>query len=111
VKLLEGLARAKTPLGELADAVAPIHVAQRRVACPWGRRGAVMRKLMEDTEGERRELVDGVKVQRAGNEWALIIPHSHRPYFVVTVEAPDGNGAKMVLGEYCNKVEAWRDEQ
>jgi mannose-1-phosphate guanylyltransferase/phosphomannomutase len=111
VRFLEGLARAKTPLGELADAVAPIHVAQRRVACPWGRRGAVMRRLMEDTEGQRRELVDGVKIQRADNEWALIIPHSHRPYFVVTVEAPDTNGAQKMLGEYSDKVEAWRDEQ
>jgi phosphomannomutase len=66
---------------------------------------------MEDTEGQRRELVDGVKIQRADNEWALIIPHSHRPYFVVTVEAPDTNGAQKMLGEYSDKVEAWRDEQ
>jgi hypothetical protein len=36
---------------------------------------------------------------------------SHRPYFVVTVEAPDGNGAQRMLGEFCSKVEAWRDEE
>jgi mannose-1-phosphate guanylyltransferase/phosphomannomutase len=110
VKLLEGLARAKTPLRELADAVSPIHVAQRRIACPWGRRGAVMRRLMEDTESEHRELVDGVKIQRAANDWALIIPHSHRPYFVVTVEAPDASAAQQLLDHYCRRVEGWRDE-
>jgi len=110
VRLLEALARAQLPLHELADAVAPIHVAQRRVACPWGRRGAVMRRLMEETEHEQRALVDGVKIQNADNEWALIIPHSHRPYFVVTVEAPDAAQSQELLDHYCRRVEGWRDE-
>jgi phosphomannomutase len=65
---------------------------------------------MEDTESEHRELVDGVKIQRAANDWALIIPHSHRPYFVVTVEAPDASAAQQLLDHYCRRVEGWRDE-
>jgi mannose-1-phosphate guanylyltransferase/phosphomannomutase len=110
VKLLEGLARARRPLRELADAFAPIHVQQRRIACPWGKRGTVMRRLLEATEADRRELVDGVKIWKADNEWALIIPHSHRPYFVVTVEAPDNGGVQSLTEHYSRMVERWRDE-
>ncbi|MCI0432611.1 MAG: NTP transferase domain-containing protein [Gemmatimonadetes bacterium] len=110
VRFLEGLARAGVAFHELVDALPPIHVLQRRVACSWGRRGAVMRRLMEATEGQRRDLVDGVKVWKNETEWALIIPHSHRPYFVVTVEGSTLDAARTHLDEWSAHVEKWRDE-
>jgi mannose-1-phosphate guanylyltransferase/phosphomannomutase len=108
-RLLEALALARTPLREIADSVPEIHVAQERVACPWGRKGQVMRRLMEATEGARRDLVDGVKVWISDSEWVLVIPHSHKPYFVVTAEAPDAGGARARVVEYARLVEQWRD--
>jgi mannose-1-phosphate guanylyltransferase/phosphomannomutase len=108
-RLLEALALARTPLREIADSVPEIHVAQERVACPWGRKGQVMRRLMEATEGARRDLVDGVKVWISDSEWVLVIPHSHKPYFVVTAEAPDAAGARARVVEYARLVEQWRD--
>lgn len=110
VKLLEGLARSGLTLKALADAVAPIHITQNRIACPWGKRGAVMRRLMEATEHEKRDLVDGVKIWTSDAEWALIIPHSHRPYFVVTVEGPEPEKAEALLDRYSRLVEKWRDD-
>ena len=110
VRFLEGLARSGAALHELVDALPPIHVEQHRVACPWGRRGAIMRRLMEATEDERRDLVDGVKVWTADDAWALLIPHSHRPYFVVTVEGPTPKAAQALLDEWSGRVERWRDE-
>lgn len=108
-KVLEGLARSGTTLRELVDRCPPIHLVQDRVACPWGRKGAVMRRLMQATESERRDLVDGVKVFRNEKEWALIIPHSHKPYFVVTVEGEDAGAADALLHQYTRMVEHWRD--
>jgi mannose-1-phosphate guanylyltransferase/phosphomannomutase len=110
VRLLEALARANVPLGELADAVPSIHVIQSRIACPWGRRGGVMRRLMDATEGDQRDLVDGVKVWKTDDEWVLIIPHSHRPYFVLTVESSNPESAEALLGHYGRLVEKWRDD-
>lgn len=109
-KLLEALARSGARLRELADACPPIHVRQRRVACPWGRKGAVMRRLVESTEDARRELVDGVKLWKSDAEWVLIIPHSHKPYFVVTVEGESERAADALLDEHIANVERWRDE-
>ena len=48
VKLLEALARSGTHLSEEADRVPEIHMRQARVACPWARKGAVMRRLIEE---------------------------------------------------------------
>ena len=87
-----------------------IHMRQARIACPWARKGAVMRRLIEETEDEERQLVDGVKVWLGETEWVLIIPHSHKPSFVVTVEAPTAEGADALLARYIGHVERWRDE-
>jgi mannose-1-phosphate guanylyltransferase/phosphomannomutase len=108
-KLLEALARAGTGLREYADTFDPIHVLQERVACPWGRKGNVMRRLMEATESRKRDLVDGVKVWENVDEWALIIPHSHRPSFVVTVEGRDAVSAQALMQRWSHQVEDWRD--
>lgn len=108
-RLLEALARDGRPLREIADGVGPIHVLQERVACPWSRKGHVMRRLMESTEDCDRDLVDGVKVRESERGWALIIPHSHKPYFVVTVEGADPESARTLMDRWTGQVEEWRD--
>jgi mannose-1-phosphate guanylyltransferase/phosphomannomutase len=110
VKLLEGLARANVRLHEIANQHPELFMRQQRVSCPWGRKGTVMRRLMEETERENRQLVDGVKVWKNETEWVLIIPHSHKPYFVVTVEGGSPESADELLARYTGYVEAWRDE-
>ncbi|HEX6559830.1 MAG TPA: sugar phosphate nucleotidyltransferase [Longimicrobiales bacterium] len=110
VKLLEGLGKAGARLGEIANTHQQIHIRQNRISCPWGRKGTVMRRLMEETEKEERQLVDGVKVWKGERDWALIIPHSHKPYFVVTVEGESGERAEQLVTQYSSLVERWRDE-
>ena len=110
VKLLEGLARGGVRLHDLATQHPELHMRQQRVSCPWGRKGTVMRRLTEETEHENRQLVDGVKVWKNQHEWVLIIPHSHKPYFVVTVEGSSPERADELLARYTSQVEAWRDE-
>ncbi|HKJ92115.1 MAG TPA: hypothetical protein VJ957_03050, partial [Longimicrobiales bacterium] len=109
VKLLETLARADCSLAELVARHAAAETAQARVACPWSRKGVVMRRLLEATEGQRRELVDGVKV-RWDDGWVLVIPHADKAYFVITAEADTPDGARARVAEYTRMVEEWRDE-
>jgi len=56
-----------------------------------------MRHIMYDTEGKRRDLVDGVKVylddRPAGGVSLLLIPDKERPLFHINVEAPDATVA------------------
>jgi mannose-1-phosphate guanylyltransferase/phosphomannomutase len=110
VKLLEALARSGVRLSEVANRYPPLFVRQERVACPWGRKGAVMRRLIVATEGERRQLVDGVKLWKSDREWVLIIPHSDRPRFVVTAEAESEARVNELIAQYTQLVEEWRDD-
>jgi mannose-1-phosphate guanylyltransferase/phosphomannomutase len=110
MKLLEALSHADLRLRDVADRFPPAHVMQARIACPWSRKGAVMRRLIEATEGEERQLVDGVKVWTGEKEWVLVIPHSHKAYFVVTAEGSNPRRAAELLRTYSGRVEKWRDE-
>jgi mannose-1-phosphate guanylyltransferase/phosphomannomutase len=109
-KVLEGLARSGKRLRELADDMDRVYIREERVACPWGKKGSVMRRLMEHTEGDNRQLIDGVKVWKTDREWALVIPHSDKPYFVITVEGSDDESAAALLDHYAGLVAIWRDE-
>ncbi|MEJ2186590.1 MAG: nucleotidyltransferase, partial [Gemmatimonadota bacterium] len=109
VKLLEALARADRPLADLVDGQSQPWTAEARVACPWSRKGVVMRRLMEATEDLARELVDGVKI-RWDDGWVLVIPHADKAYFVITAEADTAELANERVAEYTRMVEAWRDE-
>jgi mannose-1-phosphate guanylyltransferase/phosphomannomutase len=109
-RILEALARSGARLREHTDRPRRVHVREERVACPWGRKGAVMRRLMEHTEHENRQLIDGVKVWVNETEWALVIPHSDKPYFVITVEGRDDESASALLDHYAGLVAIWRDE-
>lgn len=54
--------------------------------------------------------MDGVKVWKGERDWALVIPHSHKPYFVVTVEGDSAERADGMVAHYSGLVEKWRDE-
>lgn len=111
VRLLEALGRAGVRLSEVADRYPPIEIRHGRVACPWGRKGAVMRLLIEETEDADRQLVDGVKIWENDREWVLVIPHSDKPHFVITTEGVDAARADALLAKYARMVEGWRDQE
>jgi mannose-1-phosphate guanylyltransferase / phosphomannomutase len=112
-KILEMAARADKRLGEFDADIPRLHSARRAVNCSWEHKGKVMRHIMADTEGRRRDLVDGIKVyfdNRTEGLSVLLIPDKERPLFHVSAEAEDQATADRLVHTYEQKVIAWRDE-
>jgi len=112
-KLLEMMARADKRLGVFDAEIPRLHNARRAVNCSWEHKGKVMRHIMADTEGKRRDLVDGIKVYFDGHGEGLsvlLIPDKERPLFHVSAEAEDQQTADRLVHQYEQKVIAWRDE-
>jgi len=68
---------------------------------------------MRDSEGHRRDLVDGVKIYFDGPDEclsALLIPDKERPLFHISTEARDQDTADNLASEFERKVIKWRDE-
>ncbi|MEW6511624.1 MAG: sugar phosphate nucleotidyltransferase [Bacteroidota bacterium] len=110
-KILEMMAKNGNRLGDVDASIPRLAGAKRNVNCSWEHKGKVMRHIMRDSEGLRRDLVDGVKVYFNDGRSALLIPDKERPLFHINTEAPAPEAAEQLAAEYERKVIAWRDEQ
>ena len=112
-KTLEMISIAGANLGALDALVPRFARASRTVNCSWEYKGKVMRKIMSDSDGKRRDLVDGVKIHfddPAPGSSVLLVPDKERPLFHVTAEASDVKTATTLADDYERHVMRWRDE-
>jgi mannose-1-phosphate guanylyltransferase/phosphomannomutase len=107
--LLEMMARLEIRLHHLARSIPESHVVRAEVPCPNERKGAVMRRLIEETRGDSVELVEGVRVRR-GESWVAAIPDPDRACFHVIGESSDLARARALVDDYKEKLAGWRRE-
>jgi mannose-1-phosphate guanylyltransferase/phosphomannomutase len=107
VKLLELLSRTETRLEDVVNRLPSSQVVRVDVATPWEAKGAVMRRLVERSGGDRTVTIDGVKAFR-GRNWALVIPHPQEPVIRVWAEAEDREGSRRMAEEFAARVEELR---
>jgi mannose-1-phosphate guanylyltransferase / phosphomannomutase len=104
VKLLDLLALTGRSLSSVVRALPTVHLAHETVPTPWERKGAVMRELLERSDPSSLLLVDGVKVQRPGGGWALVLPDPEEPLTHVWAEAGTDPEARQLAQEYSRRI-------
>lgn len=106
-KSLEMLSWLQRPLSEFAAELPPLYLSTTEVRCPWENKGKVMRRLTEETRTStgRTELIDGIKLTEAENEWVLILPDDAEPVFRVYAESHTQEGASTRARQYAQKIE------
>jgi mannose-1-phosphate guanylyltransferase/phosphomannomutase len=107
VELLEMMARLEVRLNQLTRAIPESHMIRTEVPCPNERKGAVMRRLLEETKGKSVELVEGVRV-RLGEDWVTAIPDPDRACFHVVGESGDRERARSLVDDYRERITGWR---
>ena len=101
-KLLELLARTGLQLSKVVAGLPRTHVVHETVGTPWEQKGAVMRSLMEQADGEL-VLVDGVKVLY-DDGWALVLPDPEEPITHVWAEAGSDGDARRRVQEHMGRI-------
>jgi mannose-1-phosphate guanylyltransferase/phosphomannomutase len=103
-KLLWMLQKTGAKLSEVVDSLPVFHLAYEQVRCPFEAKGAVMRRISEESrDGERVELVDGIKIYDR-NSWVLVLPDAVEPLFHVYAESDEEKASKALAGEYAKKI-------
>jgi mannose-1-phosphate guanylyltransferase/phosphomannomutase len=103
----EPLSEVRSRFGETFGAVR-----RRRLECPWGAKGRVMRGLAEKFGGDADAiLTDGVKLN-LDSGWVLMLPDPDNPLFYVYAEAGTNgsgergrDGSEGLVSEYAELVE------
>ncbi|HHV63110.1 MAG TPA: NTP transferase domain-containing protein [Firmicutes bacterium] len=106
-KILEFMAREKVKLSDILRRVPRFYVSKCSVDCPWEAKGRVMRTLIEETQHQEVELIDGVKVFHQTG-WALILPDSDEPLFHIYSEASTPQDAEALREIYAAKINELR---
>ncbi len=97
----------KLKLSQLVDMIPDFHVSKKIVECPWEIKGKVMRSLIEDKDGEKVELFEGVKVYRDGG-WVLVLPDAEQPVCRIIGEGMSEEFAEELTDVYVKKIEEIR---
>jgi mannose-1-phosphate guanylyltransferase/phosphomannomutase len=104
IRLLEMVAQTKTSLSELRQRFSNYIRKTASVPCPWGKKGQVMRTLINSTEDKNRQLIDGVRVFQNGG-WVLIAPDRLTASFGILAEAESEDTVDKIIKEYSELVE------
>lgn len=107
-KLLELLAVTGRPLSSVRQGLPRYYRASRQVQCPWEHKGAVMRRLHEESQGLRTEHVDGLKVHLDG-DWVLVLPDVSAPVFHVKAETYEPGAAAVLADQYATMIAELQD--
>lgn len=107
-KVLEMLAKTGFVLSELDNTLPKRYQVRRSIACPWHKKGTVMRYAMEWSSKFDRELIDGVKVFLPSNRSVLILPASGAGEFTIVAEADSSDEAEHIADEIAAYVEQWK---
>ncbi|HXH87860.1 MAG TPA: sugar phosphate nucleotidyltransferase [Gaiellaceae bacterium] len=104
-KLLELLAPVGRPLSELVAELPEPTLVHRQLACPWAKKGLVMRLLNEQLAGRDLDLTDGIKLLEARG-WAQVLPDPDEPLLHLYAEGATGEISQELELELREKVEA-----
>jgi mannose-1-phosphate guanylyltransferase/phosphomannomutase len=104
-KLLELLAPEQRPLSELVSELPKSTLIHRQLACPWGKKGLVMRLLNEQLAGRDIDLTDGIKLLEPRG-WAQVLPDPDEPLLHFFAEGESVEASAELEQEIRTLVEA-----
>ena len=103
-KVLELVARAGKSLSELAAGIPRSTRIHRTVHCPWNRKGAAMRLLIDAMKGMPTDHLDGIKISDNGG-WVQAIPDPDEPVFHLYAEGGTWQESEALEAKYRAMLE------
>jgi len=105
-KIVEMCSKLNTSLAAISADIEAPKIVYRKVHCPWGKKGFLMRKLIEEFPAGKSELIDGVKFH-GNKKWILFIPDTNRACFNISSEAKTKKQAEVFIEKYIAKIKNW----
>jgi mannose-1-phosphate guanylyltransferase/phosphomannomutase len=103
-KVMELLAAEHQPMSELVDQLPQWHMAGRSVACPWDRKGLVMRALHDESRnGADVQMIDGIRIAQNGG-WVLVLPDASEASINILAEGSTDDDAARSADTMASRV-------
>lgn len=109
VQILTLTAATGADLMDLALGCPPGGFAEASIPCAWDHKGALMRRLTEQTTGLERMLIDGIRV-RLSEGWLWAAPDRRSAHFRLQAEAATPAASQSLAREWCERLRAWLND-
>jgi mannose-1-phosphate guanylyltransferase/phosphomannomutase len=103
VKILDFMKSNNIKLSELIDNIPSFHIIKKEVECPWNAKGKVIRQIIEESNDDKIELMEGVKIYQDGG-WVLVLPDSEKPVCKVIGEGYSEEFAESITDIFADRV-------
>ena len=108
-KILEMLAQLDVKIYDIDEELPRRYQYQQTVDCPWEYKGTVMRRAMEYSDNNERELVEGIKIF-IGDDWVLLLPDKEKPKFTVIADSENYDNAVSLTKKFAALITQWIEE-
>lgn len=105
-KVMDLLAAEHQKMSELVDELPQWHMAGRSVACPWDRKGLVMRALHDESRNGDVSMIDGIRLARESGAWVLVLPDASEAAVNILAEGASDEEAAREADEMATRVAA-----
>ena len=102
--LLDNLSKTGKTLSRQVEELPSIHMLSAELPASWDQKGTIMRRLVEEKDQGRLELIDGVKVYLDDRSWILVLPDPEEPTLHLICEAEDDTRAARIIAETSKKI-------
>lgn len=92
------------PLSSLASQIPKYFNRRKDITCPWNMKGKVMRSIIEESNSNSLDLIEGVRLTFESG-WVLILPDTEEPLCRLFVEAKDIEKAEELTENFVNIIE------
>ncbi len=106
-RLLGMLQKTGLTLSEVAADIPKFKLAYEAVRVPWEAKGAVMRRIAEESRDGQVELFDGIKVIDR-DSWILVLPDALEPLVHLYAESPDQAHSKHLIADYAKRIDEFQ---
>jgi len=103
VKIMDFLKSNDYNLMDLIGMIPDFHIDEKEVECSWNAKGKVMRQIIQESDNNSIETLEGVKIFKDGG-WVLILPDAEQPVCRIKSESYSAEIAEELTSFYAEKV-------
>ncbi|MGE4284270.1 MAG: sugar phosphate nucleotidyltransferase [Clostridia bacterium] len=103
IKIMDFIKTNEIKLSQLVDSIPSFYITKKEVECPWNAKGKVIRQIIEESNDQNIELMEGVKIYKDGG-WVLVLPDAERPVCKVIGEGYTEEFAESITDMFVSRV-------
>jgi mannose-1-phosphate guanylyltransferase/phosphomannomutase len=109
-KVLELLSKSQKKISSVVKSLPNFAYRGENIACSSALKGKMMRKFLEEAQGQKYSTEDGVKIWVGKKEWILMVPDEHREFLNIYIQAKNIDNANKIFEKFYQKIKKWKDE-